>query len=94
MLQYDVPLVVEEDNQACIGCVKNGGAGLMKYLAKHPGINLQWLTGLFHGDDRVKQFSLQYCDTKQQLADGFTKPLDGPAWIAFLNGLGIQNSKA
>jgi len=85
---HTVVLVVFEDNTACIACVKGGGrTGNLKYLGKHPGIHVMWLGDLF--ESRPEEFRLEYGGTDLQIGDGFTKPLDGPAFLNFVRMIGI-----
>jgi hypothetical protein len=70
------PLVVWEDNTACIHL----GHGLRgSKSAKHFEVRLRFLHEQVQGN--VIEFAK--IDTKDQLADGFTKALPGPAFFAF-----------
>jgi hypothetical protein len=71
-----VPLTVWEDNTACIHL----GHGLRgSKSAKHFEVRLRFLNEQVH--DNVIEFAK--IDTKDQLADGFTKALPGPAFFEF-----------
>ena len=71
-----IPLVIWEDNTACIHL----GHGLRgSKSAKHFEVRLRFLNEQVHGN--VIEFAK--IDTKDQLADGFTKALPGPAFFDF-----------
>ena len=70
------PLVVWEDNAACLYL----GHGLKgSKAAKHFQVRLRFLNEQVQGN--VIEFAK--IDTKDQLADGFTKALPGPLFFAF-----------
>ena len=72
----DKPLVIWEDNTGCIHL----GHGLRgSKAAKHFETRLRFLNEQIHS--RVIEFAK--IDTKNQIADGFTKALPGPAFFAF-----------
>ena len=71
-----IPLVVWEDNAACLYL----GHGLKgSKAAKHFQVRLRFLNEQVQGN--VIEFAK--IDTKDQLADGFTKALPGPLFFAF-----------
>jgi hypothetical protein len=71
-----IPLTIWEDNTACIHL----GHGLKSSkTAKHFEVRLRFLNEQVH--DNVIEFAK--IDTKDQLADGFTKALPGPAFFHF-----------
>ena len=73
-----ISLTVWEDNTACIHL----GHGLRgSKSAKHFEVRLRFLNEQVHGN--VIEFAK--IDTKDQLADGFTKALPGPAFFDFRN---------
>ena len=73
-----IPLTVWEDNTACIHL----GHGLRgSKSAKHFEVRLRFLNEQVHGN--VIEFAK--IDTKDQLADGFTKAFPGPAFFDFRN---------
>ena len=70
------PLTIWEDNSACI----HMGHGLLgSKAAKHYSVRLRFLNELIHSG--TIEFSK--IDTKDQVADGFTKALLGLAFFAF-----------
>jgi hypothetical protein len=73
-----IPVRVYEDNNACIML----GHGLRgSKAAKHFEVSLRML----HEHVRDKSIEFARIDTKDQLADGFTKALPGPAFLKFRN---------
>jgi hypothetical protein len=71
-----VPLVVWEDNNACVQL----GHGLRGHKsAKHYECRLRFLNEHIHDGT----FEFARINTKDQLADGFTKALPGPAFFEF-----------
>jgi hypothetical protein len=73
-----IPLTIWEDNTACIHL----GRGLRgSKSAKHFEVRLRFLNEQVHGN--VIEFAK--IDTRDQLADGFTKALPGPAFFDFRN---------
>jgi hypothetical protein len=74
--QPGVPLTVWEDNTACVYL----GHGLKSSkAAKHFEVRLRFL------NEHVQNGTIEFAkiDTKDQLADGFTKVLGGPQFISF-----------
>jgi hypothetical protein len=70
------PMRIWEDNNACIQM----GHGLRGYkAAKHYEVRLRFL----HERIRMKEIEFARISTKDQLADGFTKALPGPAFEIF-----------
>ena len=72
----DIPLTVWEDNTACVHL----GHGLRSSkAAKHFEVRLRFL------NEHVQNGTIEFAriDTKNQLADGFTKALGGPQFISF-----------
>ena len=69
------PITIQEDNAACIA---QGAELRNRRAAKHYEVRLRFL------QDHVVQKNVQfvYCPTKEQLADGFTKPLDRQLFLA------------
>ena len=78
--ERNVPLTIWEDNTACIHL----GHGLRgSKAAKHFEVRLRFLNEQIHNN--VIEFSK--IDTKDQLADGFTKALSGPDFFKFRDQL-------
>ena len=68
-IKVDTPLVVKEDNQSCIAFTKNPGEhSRTKHIDVRSCFVRQWVE---HGE-----LKLEPIDTKDQLADVFTKALD------------------
>ena len=74
----NIPLTIWEDNNACLQ-MAHGIRG--SKAAKHFAVRLRFLNELVH--DNTVEFAR--IDTKDQLADGFTKQLPGPAFFEFRN---------
>ena len=73
LLDQDKPMILHEDNQACIAFSNNPG----DYKnSKHIDVKYPFVR------ERVasKEIILEYIDTKEQLADILTEALDGPAF--------------
>ena len=70
-------LIIEEDNAACIAQAKGGLRFIRK--AKHYQIALRSIQKL-NVDGEI---DLKYCETKEQIADLFTKVLDEPKFTYF-----------
>ena len=66
-LQVIVKVNIYEDNQACIQMVKNGTTTAK---TKHVDIRLHFIREVINN----LNFNLNYINTKEQLADSFTKP--------------------
>ena len=68
-IRVDTPLTIKEDNQACISFTKNPGEhSRTKHIDVRSCFVRQWVE---HGE-----LTLEPIDTKDQLADVFTKALD------------------
>ena len=73
LLDQSKPMVIREDNQACIAFSLNPG---VYKKSKHIDVKFHFVR------ERVasKEIVLEYIDTKDQLADILTKALDGPSF--------------
>ena len=71
------PLIIKEDNSACIAQANSGIRHVRN--AKHYEIRLRFL------QQKVvdKEVEFEYCPTDHQLADVFTKPLDETKFLGF-----------
>jgi hypothetical protein len=71
-------LIVYQDNKSAILLENNGRTSSSK-RTRHINIRYYFVT------DRIAQgeVSIEYCPTKEMVADFFTKPLQGAAFIAF-----------
>ena len=72
------PIPIYEDNKPCINLANNHAAS--KYT-RHIGIAHHFLRQHCHGGN--KTFSLIWRNSKQQQANGMTKPLPKSEFIAF-----------
>lgn len=70
----DEPVMIHEDNAACIA---QGQQLRNRRAAKHYEVRLRFLQELIR--DKIIKFT--YCNTKDQLADSFTKPLDSTNFL-------------
>ena len=75
LLDQDKPMILREDNQACIAFSMNPGD---YKKSKHIDVRYHFVR------ERVasNEILLEYIDTKDQLADILTKALDGPAFTS------------
>ena len=71
-------LVILEDNKAAIDWVKKPGSGSRM---KHLETELHWIKRAV----KDRAIKLQYCPTKEQLADIFTKALASVTFIALIS---------
>jgi len=77
------PVTLREDNQAWLALATNGA-----FSAKSKHVDVR-----FHRvQDNVTrgEVFLEYTPTGENLADGFTKALEGPAFLKFRRGLGVR----
>jgi hypothetical protein len=75
---YGVTTILNQDNQSTIKLSENGKASSGKGT-RHINIRYFFIT------DRIarKEVAIQYCPTKQMVADYFTKPLQGELFYKF-----------
>jgi hypothetical protein len=79
----EIPTLFMEDNQGCIALVKNP---IMGRSSKH--IELRYH---FVRDEYLKgNLEMQYCSTREQLADILTKSVDRTTFMKMRDGLGIE----
>jgi len=77
------PVTIREDNHACLALATNG---IFSTKSKHVDVRLH----LERDNVAGGEVFLQYTPTEEMLADGFTKALDGPAFLKFREALGVQ----
>ena len=75
---YGVSVLLNQDNQSTIKLADNGKASSGKGT-RHINIHYFFIT------DRIarKEVGIQYCPTKEMVADYFTKPLQGELFYKF-----------
>ncbi len=75
---YGVSTILNQDNQSTIKLSENGKASSGKGT-RHINIRYFFIT------DRIasKEVAIQYCPTKEMVADYFTKPLQGELFYKF-----------
>ena len=80
-------VILHEDNEACINLSKNP----QEYKrTRHIQVKYHFIRSLV----KSSQIMLQYCNTKSQLADMFTKGVNGPKLKEICSKLGlVDNSK-
>jgi len=81
LAEENEPLTIQEDNAACIAQAKSGLSHVRN--AKHYQVKLRFLQQLVVD----KQIKFEYCPTDEQLADFFTKPLEGKKFITFRDAI-------
>jgi len=77
------PVTIREDNQACLALATNG---VFSTKSKHVDVRFH----LVRDNVTRGEVFLEYTPTEEMLADGFTKALDGPAFLKFREALGMQ----
>ena len=77
------PVTIREDNQACMALATNG---VFSTKSKHVDVRFH----LVRDNVARGEVFLLYTPTEEMLADGFTKALDGPAFLKFREALGVQ----
>jgi hypothetical protein len=85
ILGRDVHLEVLEDNEATIKIIRKSGSAKLRHVTRTHKINLASTYEQFK-DPHV---SLQYVNTKEQVADVFTKALPPQAWDHALRLMGV-----
>jgi hypothetical protein len=83
-------VVVREDNQAAIICLRRGFSPKLGYLSRTHKVNLGAISEVLDKDG----ISLEYCSTTQMRADPLTKAFSGPSWPAALELLLVRPPKA
>lgn len=80
--ETDGPLIVGEDNQACLAIANNTGAGgRVKHIdTKHHMVRERVASG---------ELKLVYVPTDEMVADGLTKALPEPAFSTFRDKIGV-----
>ena len=68
-------LVVLEDNDAVIKLIIKGRTQTMRHVPRTHRIDLDWLINIMDGPNQDPRIKFKYINTKQQVADIFTKGL-------------------
>ena len=82
LVKYEHPIVINCDNTSAINMSKNP---IMHSKTKHIPIKYHYLRE--HGSQ--KTVKLEYIDTKEQIADIFTKPLPKEAFERLRQKMGV-----
>jgi hypothetical protein len=82
-------VVVREDNQAAIICLRRGFSPKLGYLSRTHKVNLGAISEVLDKDG----ISLEYCSTNLMRADPLTKAFSGPSWPAALELLLVRPPK-
>ena len=85
VLGHDVPLVLHEDNQACIHILNSGYSARMKSMNRTHKLSIAAL----HESIQNLELKLEYTESEKQLADMFTKALAKVKFQAALTKLNI-----
>ena len=97
VLRKPVPLVVNEDNQACIQAIKKGYSPTLRHLKRTQRVSVAQLHETFEergseheGDGPV---TLRHADTKQHKGDVFTKYMSPAPYKEALGRLGVTTRR-
>ena len=82
-------LVILEDNQATIKVAKKGYSQRLRHVPRHHKVDLGSVKECLDKE----QFTIEYCNTKFQAADIFTKGLAPNKWPNALELLGTDTKK-
>ena len=88
ILGRDVTLEVLEDNEATIKIIRKGGSAKLRHVSRTHKINLASTYEQFQ-DPCIK---LEYVNTKEQVADVFTKAIPPQGWDHALRLMGLLHS--
>lgn len=83
-MKQDVPLIIAEDNSACIAQAESGIRHVRN--AKHYSVKLHFLQQLVVDNE----IEFVYCPTNEQIADFFTKALDEDKFTTFRKMIMIE----
>eukprot|EP00435_Cladocopium_sp_Y103_P056347 s1336_g19.t1 len=82
-----VPVRFEQDNQAAITVIRSGYGAKLRHLGRVHKVNIQSVNEKLENHT----FSLEYCETSMQLANGFTKIISkGTEWQNTLQQLCVR----
>ena len=82
LVKYEYPIIIHCDNTSAINISKNP---VMHSKTKHISIKYHFL----REQVSQKMVKLEYIDTKEQIADIFTKPLPKEAFDHLRHNLGV-----
>jgi hypothetical protein len=85
ILNHPIHITAHEDNEATIKILSKGKSPALRHLVKTHRISLAWVAAVCD-DDGV---TLKYCNTNDQLADGFTKALDRVKFQTAVKAIGM-----
>jgi hypothetical protein len=74
------PTLLREDNQGCIALAKNP---VYHARTKHIDVRYHFVRERVEADE----ITMEYCPTREQLADALTKPLQGDAFVRCRAGI-------
>ena len=84
---FEMPLSVQEDNQATILVVKKGWSPKLRHIAKTHKVDLGSLSEVFENPS----VSIEYIDITKQSADIFTKALEPQKWGNAIALIGLRS---
>jgi hypothetical protein len=90
LIENGLKVVVREDNQAAIVCLKRGFSPKLGYLSRTHKVNLGAVAEVLE----KAEMSIEYCSTSLMRADPLTKAFSGPSWPAALELLLVRPSKS
>lgn len=81
-----VPIKFEQDNQAAIATLHSGYSAKLRHVGRVHRVNIASI------NEQLEEgtFELEYCESKMQLANGFTKIINGVEWQETMSQLCIM----
>ena len=85
--QFNVPTVFEQDNETLLKVLENGGySAKLRHCGRVHRVNIASMAEQVDGQTIVAR----YCNTKDQIANGFTKIIPPAEWPHMLTQLGFE----
>ena len=83
LAEIPIPISFQQDNQAAIAVIQSGYSAKLRHAGRVHKVNVASI----HEQLDQEVFGLEYCDTKLQLANGFTKVIGQAEWQETLQQL-------
>lgn len=74
--EHHIPIKFEQDNQAAITVLQSGYSAKLRHAGRVHRVNIASI----HDQLVDETFTLEYCESKQQIANGLTKIINGIEW--------------